>query len=125
MRRRDAHLLDVLFGAFRVCLWNPCADLRFVDARPDVVHLVVSLRLCSPLPPRCLSSNNLLHIDTGKLSKSTVKATRKCQNCMKELTILRVMHGLWKLGHRIRLRKCGITMFDYQTISVEAKGGVH
>ena len=35
------------------------------------------------------------------------------------------MHGLWTLGHRIRLRKCGITMFDYQTISVEAKGGVH
>ena len=35
------------------------------------------------------------------------------------------MHGLWTLGHRTRLRKCGITMFDYQTISVEARGGVH
>ena len=35
------------------------------------------------------------------------------------------MHGLWTLGHRIRLRNCGMTMFDYQTISVEAKEGVH
>ena len=44
---------------------------------------------------------------------------------MKELTVLRVIHGLWTLGYRIRLSKCGITMFDYQTISVEAKDGVH
>ena len=35
------------------------------------------------------------------------------------------MHGLWTLGLRIRQSKCGMTMFDYQTISVEAKDGVH
>ena len=125
MRRRHVHLFDVLLGAFRGCLWTPYADLRFADARPDVVHPAVFLRLFSLLPPRCLSSDNLLYIDTGKLSKNAAKATRKCQNCMKVLTILRVMHGLWTLGHRIRLSKCGITMFDYQTISVEAKEGVH
>ena len=44
---------------------------------------------------------------------------------MKKLTILRDMHSLWALGHRIRLGKCGITMFDYQTISVEARECVH
>ena len=35
------------------------------------------------------------------------------------------MHGLWTLKHRIRLTETGITMFDYQTISVEARDGVH
>ncbi len=50
MRRRDVHLLDVLLGASRGCPWTPYADLRFADARPDVVHPVVSLRLCSLLP---------------------------------------------------------------------------
>ena len=125
MRGRDVHLFDVLLCAFRGCPWTPYADLRFVDARPDVVHPIVFLRLCSLLPPRCLSSDNLLYIDTGKLSKNTAKATRKCQNCMKELTILRIVNGLWTLGYLIRLSKCGMTMFDYQTISVEAKEGVH
>ena len=125
MRGRDVHLFDVLLGAFRGCPWTPYADLRFADARPDVVHPIVFLRLCSLLPARCLSSDNLFYIDTGKLSKNTAKATRKCQNCMKELTILRIVNGLWTLGYLIRLSKCGMTMFDYQTISVEAKEGVH
>ena len=80
MRRRDGHFFDVLLGAFRGCLWTPYADLLFADARPNVVHPVVSLRLCSLLPPRCLSSDNLLYTDTGKLSKNAAKATRKCQN---------------------------------------------
>ena len=84
MMRRDVHLFDVLLGVFQAYLWAPCGDLHFADARPDVVHPVVSLRLCSLLPPRCLSSDNLLYIDTGKLSKSTAKASRKCQNCMKQ-----------------------------------------
>ena len=35
------------------------------------------------------------------------------------------MDGLWTLRHRITLSKCGMTMFDYETISVEAKDGVH
>ena len=35
------------------------------------------------------------------------------------------MHGLWTIRYRAMLGACGITMFDYQTISVEAKGSVH
>ena len=94
MRRRDVHLFDILLGPFPACIFTPYADLHVADARPDVVRPVVSPRSCSLLSPRCLSSDNLLYIDTGKLSKNAAKATRKCQNCMKELTILRVMHGL-------------------------------
>ena len=84
MKRRDVHLFDVLLGVFRAYLWAPFGDLRFSDARPAVVHPVVSLRLCSLLPPRSLGSDTPLFTDTGKLTKSTAKATRKCQNCMKQ-----------------------------------------
>ena len=84
MRMRDVHLFDVLIGVSRAYLWPLCGGLRFADARPDVVHSVVSLRLRSLLPPRCLSSDNLLYSDTRKLSKSTAKPTGKCQYCMKQ-----------------------------------------
>ena len=50
MRRRDVHLFDVLLGAVRRCLWIPYAHLGFTDARPGVIHPVVSLLLCSLLP---------------------------------------------------------------------------
>ena len=73
MRRRDVHFFDVLLGVFQAYLWALCGDLRFADARPDVVHPVVSLRSCSLLPPRCLSSDNLLYLNTGSYQKIELK----------------------------------------------------
>ena len=75
----DVRLYDVLPAVFRAYLWA-CADLRFADARSDVAHPHVSLRLCSLLSPHCLSADTLLCIDTVTLSKITAKGTRKCQN---------------------------------------------
>lgn len=76
----DVRLYDVLPAVFRAYLWDLCADLRFADARSDVAHPHVSLRLCSLLSPHCLSADTLLCIDTVTLSKITAKGTRKCQN---------------------------------------------
>jgi hypothetical protein len=47
----DVRLYDVLPAVFRACLWALCADLRFADARSDVAHPHVSLRLYSFLSP--------------------------------------------------------------------------
>lgn len=76
----DVRLYDVLPAVFRGCLWALCADLRFADARSDVAHPHVSLRLYSLLSPHCFSADTLLCIDTVTLSKSTAKGTRKGQN---------------------------------------------